>query len=83
MLNLNADSLNLRWWWWRQADEDDDAIAAGISTDSVDAEIGFPIVDGPNVAGPIDAHGRLTHHWYEAGRPWWRTVTVQRHAVMQ
>jgi hypothetical protein len=22
----------------------------------------------------IDDHGRLTHHWYKAGRCWWLTV---------
>jgi hypothetical protein len=45
-----------------KADEDYDAIAAGISTDCVDIEIGFPVVNGPNVSCLIDDHGRLTHH---------------------
>jgi hypothetical protein len=34
----------------------------------VDVEIGLPVVDGPNVAGLIDQHARLTHHWDQAGR---------------
>ena len=38
---------------WREADEDDDAITARIPADGVDAEIGFPVVNGPNVAGLI------------------------------
>ena len=64
-----------------EADENYDAIAARILTDGVDVEIGFPVVNGPNVAGLIDDYGRLTHHWYEAGRRrWW---TVQRLAVVQ
>ena len=69
--------------WWREAYENDDAITARIPTEGVDAEIGFPVVNGPNVSGLIDDNRCLTHHWYEAGRPWWLTVTVQRHAVMQ
>jgi hypothetical protein len=39
---------------WGQADENYDAIAARILTGGVDVEIGFPIVNGPNVAGLID-----------------------------
>jgi hypothetical protein len=57
-----------------KADEDYDAIAAGISADCVDIEIGFPVVNGPNVSCLIDDHCRLSHHWYETGRRWWRTV---------
>ena len=45
-----------------EADENDDVIAAWIITDGVDVEIGFPVVNGPNIAGLIDDHGRLTHH---------------------
>ena len=52
-----------------EADENDDAITARIPTEGVDVEIGFPVVDGPNVSGLIDDHGRLTHHWNEAGWP--------------
>jgi hypothetical protein len=66
-----------------KAHENHDAIATGILTDGVDAKVGFPVVNGPNVSGLIDGHGGLTHHWYEAGRPWWLTITVQRHAGMQ
>ena len=70
--------------WWPEADEDDDSIAAGIPTGGVDVEIRFPVVNGPNVSGLIDGQCSLTHHWYEAGRPWWvLTKTVQWHAVMQ
>jgi len=68
---------------WRESDENDDAITAWIPTDGVDVEIGFPVVNGLNIAGLIDDNRRLTHHWYEAGWPWWLTVTVQRRAVMQ
>jgi len=49
---------------WRQADENYDAIAARIPA-KVDINIGFPVVDGPDVASLIDDHGRLTHHWDE------------------
>ena len=37
---------------WCEADEDDDAITTWIPTDGVDVEIGFPVVNGPNVARP-------------------------------
>jgi hypothetical protein len=37
----------------RQADKDDDAIPTRILADGVDVEIGFPVVNGPNVAGLI------------------------------
>jgi len=66
-----------------EADENNDAIAAGILTDGVDIEIGFPVVNGPNISGLIDDNRCLTHHWYEAGRPWWLAKAVQRNAVMQ
>src|SRR5439155_23873515 len=38
-----------------EADEDDDAITARIAAEGVDAEIGLPVINGPNVAGLIDA----------------------------
>ena len=58
----------------RQPDENDDAITAWILTNSVDVEIGFPVVNGPNISGLIYGYRRLAHHWYEARRRWWRTV---------
>ena len=67
---------------WREADENDDAITARIPTDGVDVEIGFPVVNGPKVAGLIYVDVGQTHHWDKAGRPWWMAVTVQRRAVM-
>ena len=42
---------------WRESDENHDAITTGIST-KVDINIGFPVVDGPNVASLIDDHVR-------------------------
>ena len=39
--------------WWGQSDENYDAITARIPTDGVDVEIGFPVVNGPKVAGLI------------------------------
>ena len=50
---------------WRQPDEDYDAITAWVGGE-VDIKIGLPVVNGPNVAGLIDDHARLTHHWDEA-----------------
>ena len=46
----------------------------GFPTCGVDVEIWFPVVNGPNVAGLIDDHGRLTHHWDEA----WAALVVDR-----
>src|SRR5204863_10220984 len=51
---------------WRESDEDDDAITARIPA-KVDMNIGFPVVDGPNVASLVDDHRRLTHHWDKTG----------------
>jgi len=62
-----------------KADENHDAIATRISA-KVDNNIGFPIVDRPDVASLIDDHGRLTHHWDETGRSAW---TVQGIAIVQ
>jgi hypothetical protein len=67
---------------WREADENDDTIAARITADGVDVEIGFPVVNGPNVAGLIDVDVGATHGWDKAWRAWWIAVTVQRRAVM-
>jgi hypothetical protein len=68
---------------WRscKAHENYDAIATWISALGVGVEIGFPVINGPNVSCLIDDHGRLTHHWYQTGRRWWQTV--QWLAVMQ
>ena len=65
-----------------EADENYDAISAWIHADGVDVEIGFPVVNGPKVAGLIYVDIGQTHHWDEAWRPRWLAVTVQRHAVM-
>src|SRR5439155_515160 len=51
---------------WRESDEDDDAVTARIPA-KVDINIGFPVVDGPNVASLVDDHRRLTHHWDKTG----------------
>ena len=67
---------------WREADENDDAITARIPTDGVDVEIGFPVVNGPNVAGLIYVDIGATHGRDKAWRAWWMAVTVQRGAVM-
>src|SRR5437667_8704978 len=58
--------MHLRSRWWRESDEDDDAITARIPA-KVDINIGFPVVDRPNVASLIDDHSRLTHHWDKTG----------------
>jgi len=50
---------------WRESDENYDAITTRVGRD-VDVEIGLPVVNGPNVAGLIDHHARLTHHRDEA-----------------
>ena len=63
-----------------EADENYDAISARIHTDGIDEEIGFPVVDGPNVAGLIDAQGCLTHHWNEGGKS---ALTIQGIAIVQ
>ena len=55
-----------------EADENHDAVATRIPP-KVDNNIGFPVVNGPNVSGLIDGYRGLTHHWYEAWRPWWLT----------
>ena len=47
--------MNLRSRRCSEAHENYDAIATGIHADGVDVEIGFPVVNGPNVAGLIDA----------------------------
>ena len=62
-----------------QADENHDAVATRIPP-KVDNNIGFPIVNRPDVASLIDDHGRLTHHWDETGRSAW---TVQGIAIVQ
>ena len=64
-----------------EADENDDAITARIPADGVDVEIGFPVVNGPKVAGPIYVDIGATHGRDEAWRHWW--WTVQRYAIMQ
>jgi len=64
---------------WRQADENDEAIATRIPA-KVDIDVGFPVVDGPNVASLIDDDFGLTHHRDEAGRS---ACTVQGIAVVQ
>jgi hypothetical protein len=64
---------------WREPDEDDDAITTGVGGD-IDVEIRLPVVNGPNVAGLINDHARLTHHWDEA---WLSAWTVQRISIMQ
>ena len=38
---------------WREANEDYDAITPRILSDGVDVEIGFPIVNEPNIAALI------------------------------
>jgi hypothetical protein len=48
-------SMDLGSRWWRESDEDDDAITARIHANGIDEEIGFPVVNGPNVAGLINA----------------------------
>ena len=63
----------------RKPDEDDDAITTGVRGD-IDVEIRLPVVDGPNVAGLIDHHARLTHHRDEA---WLSACTVQRISIVQ
>ena len=68
---------------WREADENYDAITTWIHADSVDVEIGFPVVNEPKIAGLIYVNLGATHHWDEAWRPWWLPITVQRHAIMQ
>ena len=50
-----AMSMNLGGRRRREAHENYDAIATGIHADGVDVKIGFPVVNGPNVAGLIDA----------------------------
>lgn len=69
-VTLAGDLMHLRDRRCGEADENDDAITARIPTEGVDAEIGFPVINGPDVAGLIDAKRGLTHHWYEARRPW-------------
>jgi hypothetical protein len=65
--------------WGRKSDENYDAITTGVGGD-VDVEIGFPVVNGPNVASLIDHHARLTHHRDEA---WLSAWTVQRISIVQ
>src|SRR6266536_4757157 len=65
-----------------EADEYYDAITTGILTDGIDVEIGFPVVNGPNVAGLIDQDACLTHHRDKTGRsvcPIQRLSVVQKH----
>jgi len=64
---------------WRESDENYDAITTRVGGD-IDVEIGFPVVNGPDVAGLIDHDARLTHHWDEA---WLSAQTVQGVAVVQ
>jgi hypothetical protein len=52
-----------------EADEYDDAITTWIHADSVDVEIGFPVVNQPKVAGLIYVDVGRTHHGDEAWRP--------------
>ena len=59
---------------WRQPDKNYDAITAWISTERIGVEIGFPIVNEPNVASLIDVDLGATHGWDEAWRRWRRTV---------
>jgi len=66
--------MHLARWRRGEADENYDTIAAWVPALGVGVEIGFPVVNGPNVSCLIDDHGRLTHHWYKAGRCWWLTV---------
>jgi hypothetical protein len=68
---------------WGQADENYDAISAWIHADGVDVEIWFPVVNEPKVAGLIYIDLGATHCRDKAWRPWWLTITVQWHAVMQ
>ena len=63
-----------------ESDENDHSIAARIPADGVDVKIGFPVIDGPDVAGLIDDHGGLTHHRYETGERAW---SVQRISIVQ
>ena len=76
-----ADLMHLGRRRWREADENYDAITTWIHADSVDVEIGFPVVNGPNVAGLIYVDIGATHGRDKAWRHWW--WTVQRHAIMQ
>jgi len=63
-----------------EADKDYDAVTSGILALGIDVKIGFPIIDGPDVAGLIDNHACLTHHWSETRIGSW---SVQRVAVVQ
>ena len=66
---------------WRDSDKNDDAITARILADGVDEEIGFPVVNEPNVACLIYVDLGATHCWDKAWRRrWW---TVQRLSIVQ
>jgi hypothetical protein len=82
-VRLANNSMDLGSRRWREADENDDAITARIHADGVDIKIGFPVVNEPKVASLIYVDLGATHGGDEAWRPWWVTITVQRHAVMQ
>lgn len=41
-----------------ESDKDDDVITAQIRVDGADEKIGFPVINGPNVAGLTYDHGR-------------------------
>ena len=80
---FRACSMDLGSRRWGQAHEDDDAVTAWVPADSVDVEIGFPVVNEPKIAGLIYVDLGATHHWDEGWRPWRLPITVQRYAVMQ
>src|SRR5436305_35386 len=81
-VRLAKNSMDLGSRRWRESDENDDAITARIPTDGVDVEVGFPVVNGPNVAGLIYVDIGATHGRDEAWRRRWIAVTVRGHAVM-
>src|SRR4030095_936418 len=82
-VRLANNSMDLGSSRWRESDENDDAITARIHADGVDGEIGFPVVNRPNVAGLIYVDIGATHGRDKAWRPWWMAVTVQRLSIVQ
>src|SRR6266487_1557626 len=78
LANLDVSLMGLNR-WGRKSDENYDTITTRVGGE-VDIEIGFPVIDRPDVASLIDHHARLTHH---RGEAWLSARTVQRISIVQ